>query len=183
MKKILLAIAALVIAVSAQAQGTLTFNNKVGTDVVAKVTRSTDTGTISTVSGAGYTAQLVLVGGNGSLTALTPTAIFRTGAGAGYVSQPTEEVVVGGVAAGSSGTFRMRAWNTAAGSYDAASTIAGNWSGQSANFTVSLGGGLLPGSNLVGLQAFSVTLTPVPEPATIALLALGGAALLIRRRK
>jgi hypothetical protein len=178
MKKILLAIAALVIAVSAQAQGTLTFHNKVGTEVNAKVTND-GVG----VAGAEYTAQLVLVGGNGSLTALTPTAIFRTGAGIGYVSQPTEEVVVGGVAAGSSGTFRMRAWNTAAGSYAAASTIAGNWSGQSAPFTVSLGGGLLPGSNLVGLQAFSVTLTPVPEPATIALLALGGAALLIRRRK
>lgn len=178
MKKILLAIAALVIAVSAQAQGTLTFNNKVGTDVVAKVTKD-GVG----VAGTDYTAQLVLVGGDGSVTALTPTATFRTGAGAGYVSQPTEEVVVAGVAAGSSGTFRMRAWNTAAGSYAAASTVAGNFSGQSANFTVSLGGGLLPGSNLVGLQAFSVTLTPVPEPATIALLALGGAALLIRRRK
>ena len=179
MKKILLAIAALVIAVSAQAQGTLTFNNKVGTDVVAKVTKD-GVG----VAGTEYTAQLVLVGGNGSVTALTPTATFRTTtAGLGYVTQPTEEVVVGGVAAGSSGTFRMRAWNTAAGSYAAASTVAGNWSGQSADFTVSLGGGLLPGSNLVGLQAFSVTLTPVPEPATIALLALGGAALLIRRRK
>jgi len=178
MKKILLAIAALVIAVSAQAQGTLTFNNKVGTEVNAKVTKD-GVG----VAGTEYTAQLVLVGGNGSVTALTPTLIFRTGAAAGYVSPATEEVVVGGVAAGSSGTFRMRAWNTAAGSYDAASTIAGNWSGQSADFTVRLGGGTLPGSNLVGLQAFSVTLTPVPEPATIALLALGGAALLIRRRK
>ena len=169
MKKILLAIAALVIAVSAQAQGTLTFNNKVGTDVVAKVTKD-GVG----VAGTEYTAQLVLVGGNGSLTALTPTAIFRTGAGAGYVSQPTEEVVVPGVAAGSSATFLMRAWNTSAGSYAAASEY-----GQSAPFTVSLGGGLLPGSNLVGLQPFVL----IPEPATIALLALGGAALLIRRRK
>lgn len=178
MKKMLFAIAALVIAVSAQAQGTLTFNNKVGTTVNAKVTKE-GVG----VSGSEYTAQLVLVGGNGSVTALTPTAIFRTGTAIGYVSQPLDEVVVPGVAAGTPGTFRMRAWNTSAGSYDAASTIAGNWAGQSANFTVNVGGGLLPGSNLVGIQAFAVTLTPVPEPATIALLALGGAALLIRRRK
>lgn len=178
MKKIIIAIAALVIAIGAQAQGTLTFNNKVGTSVVAKVTKD-GVG----VSGTEYTAQLVLVGAGGSLTALTPTAIFRTGAGAGYVSQPTEEVVVPGVGAGSEGTFRMRAWNTAAGSYDAASTIAGNWAGQSADFKVNVGGGLLPGSNLVGLQAFAVTLTPIPEPATIALLGLGGAALLFRRRK
>ncbi len=178
MKKMLFAIAALAIAISAQAQGTLTFNNKVGTSVVAKVTKD-GVG----VAGTEFTAQLVLVGAGGSVTPLAPTAIFRTGAGAGYVSQPTEEVVVPGVAAGTSGTFRMRAWNTSAGSYDAASTIAGNWSGQSADFSVNVGGGLLPGSNLVGLQAFAVTLTPVPEPATIALLGLGGAALLIRRRK
>ncbi len=180
MKKMLFAIAALAIAISAQAQGTLTFTTKVGTAVNAKVTKA---GTGEALAGTDWTAQLVLVGGGGSLTALSPSTVFRTGVAAGYVLQPTTEVVVPGVAAGTPGTFRMRAWNTSAGSYEAASTIAGNWSGQSADFTVNVGGGLLPGSNLVGMQAFSVTLTPVPEPATIALLGLGGAALLIRRRK
>jgi len=60
-----------------------------------------------------------------------------------------------------------------------------DWSGLSAPFTVTLGGAGTPPSPAAAIPGdFSgVVMTAVPEPSTIALAILGGAALFFRRRK
>ena len=184
MKKFLLTLALVGISFASFAQGTLNFNNKVGTTVDAKVSRLSD----GTGAGAGITAQLALVGAGGSLTLLSPTTTFKT-ASAGqkfYVNAPLS-FVVPGTAAGQSITVRMLAWETTAGSYADAAASTTFLFGKSNDISVVLGGPVagapdaLPG-NLIGLQAFSIA-TNVPEPTTLALLGLGGLALAIRRRK
>lgn len=182
MKKFLLTLAIVGISFASFAQGTLNFNNKVGTTVDAKVSRLSD----GTGAGAGITAQLALVAPGGSLTFLLPTTTFKT-ATAGqkfYVTAPLS-FVVPGTAAGQSINVRMLAWETSFGSYDAAKSANG-LTGFSNDISVVLGGPVagapdaLPG-NLLGLQSF--TISGVPEPTTYALLGLGGLALAIRRRK
>ena len=173
MKKLIIALAALMVTAAAYGQGQVVFNNRVGTEVVARVLLPDGTG-----AGAGFTAQL-LGGPAGStvdkLTALTPTTTFRTTSAAaqGYVNDPGP-VTVPGVAAGAQATLVMRAFNGA----DYASSLI---RGQSLPITVGLGGGTLPPANLTGLQGF--TLEIIPEPSTIALGVLGAAVLLFRRRK
>jgi hypothetical protein len=46
-----------------------------------------------------------------------------------------------------------------------------------------IGGLTTPAPNLTGLQSFNIYSTTIPEPATFALLGLGGAAMLIFRRR
>jgi len=179
MKKLILAVAAVMVSVAAFAQGQITFNNKVGSTIVARVTFA-DGPNIGLGVGAGYTAQL-FGGAEGTavnnLTALLPFTDFRTSSAAvqGYVN--AKVVDVAGIAAGAKATIVMRVFDSASAKV-----------GESGPITITLGGGTLPPANLDGLQAFTVTAgtggTPiVPEPSTIALAALGIGALLLRCRK
>jgi hypothetical protein len=175
MKKLIIALAALMVSVAAYGQGEVVFNNKVGTEIVARVTFPDGTGV-----GEGFTAQLF--GGPAGtavdkLTALTPTTTFRTTSEAakGFVNQVI--VQIPGVAAGANATLVMRAFN---GATFASSSV----SGSSSPITIATGGQIpggaaLPPTNLTGLQAFTV----VPEPSTIALALAGAGLLLFRRRK
>jgi len=176
MKKLLIALAAAFIAVASYGQGQVVFANKVGTAVDAPVfLNALNSGT---GPGPTWSAQLFLVGANNSLTPLgTPTSFRAAGTGAAAIADRywNNQTVDVAVAPGANADFVVRAWQTAAGSYDAS---AGK--GQSAQFTVAVGGGTLPPSNLTTLQSFAVV---VPEPSVIALGALGASALLFRRRK
>jgi hypothetical protein len=171
MKKLVIALAALVVSVAAYGQGQVVFNNFVPPDINAKVTLD-GAGVTS-----GWTAQLWSAPAGttdkSKFTALTPTTTFRTtpAAAAGYVNPI--DVTVPGIAAGAQGSFIMRAFNGA----DYASSVG---KGESGIITITLGGGTLPPSNLTGLQAFTVA---IPEPSTLALGALGALGLLVWRRR
>lgn len=171
MKKLILAVAAVMVSVAAFAQGTVTFNNRVTGVVDARVTFADGSGGV----GAGYTAQLYGGPEGGALAALTPTTTFRTSSAAalGYVNAVVVEVP--GVAGSSKASLQMKVFS------DATKAEVG----ASAPFVVTLGGGQLPPANLVGLTAFTVSggAPVIPEPSTIALAAIGGAALLCLRRR
>jgi hypothetical protein len=179
MKKLLIALAAVMITAATYGQGQVVFANRVTGVFDSPVTVQGSNPLVG--PGPAWSAQLYLQNGT-TLTPLTPVQTFRaagTGAAAiadRYWNQTTVDVPV---APGANATFVVRAWQTAAGSFDA-SKAAGNF-GESAPFTVAVGGGTLPPANLTTLQAFTVTV--VPEPSVIALGLLGAAAFLIRRRK
>lgn len=169
MKKLLVAIAAVLISASAYAQLTpaVQFNNRITGVVDAPISRPGGAG-----AGAGYTAELVLVSG-ANQTVLGSTT-FRTTSAAAEFYVNAVDVAVPGSTAGQQVSLLVRAYETAAGSYAAA-----NIKGQSGTITVTLNDPTLPAAALAGLQGF----TMVPEPSTIALGVLGAAALLLRRRK
>jgi len=177
MKKLLIALAAVFITAASYGQGQVVFANKVGTTVDAPVFLNSLSSGVG--PGAGYSAQLFLQGAGNALTPLTPVQSFRP-AGTGtaaiadryWVTTPVDVPV----APGSSATFIVRAWQTSQGSFENATS-----KGESQPFSVVVGGGTLPPSNLVGLTSFVVT--SVPEPSVIALGVLGASALLFRRRK
>jgi hypothetical protein len=185
MKKLLVTLAAVLISVSAFAQGTVTFNNRNlgdGTGT-APITLPDGSGAGSL---AGAFAQLYLVSG-GTQTAIGAPVPFRTGSAAAtpYIQGPVD-VTVTGVPAGTPATFRVRAWVGGNSYGDAANTF----NGQSNDVTTGALGGTPPSGgtpitppDLTGLAAFSLAAVTTPEPSTIALGVLGAAALLIRRRK
>jgi len=179
MKKLLIALAAVMITAATYGQGQVVFANRVTGVFDAPVTvQGSDP---LRGPGSGWTAQLNLVGAGGALQALTPTATFRdAGTGAAAVADrywPQVAVDVPGVTPGGNATFRIRAWQTDKGSFDAAT----GFNGESLPFVVAVGGGTLPPANLTTLQAFTVQI--IPEPSVIALGLLGASALLLRRRK
>jgi len=175
MKKLILTVAAVMVSVAAFAQGQVTFNNRVTGVVDARVTFA-DGPNAGQGVGAGYTAQLFGGADANSLAALTPNTTFRTSSAAamGYVNGVVVDVP--GIAAGNKATLVMKVLDST-----------GKVVGASGSISVSLGGGTLPPANLEGLAAFTVSVgaAPViPEPSTLALAAVGGAAaLLLRRRK
>jgi hypothetical protein len=178
MKKFILAVAAVMVSVAAFAQGQVTFNNRVAGVVDARVTFNGGPENGQGV-GAGYTAQLF--GGPAGtpvsgLTALQPSTTFRTSSAAaqGYVNGVTVDVP--GVASGAQATLVMRVY-PAGGAFTNPNDIG---MGESGPITITLGGGLAVPANLEGLNAFTVL---IPEPSTIALAVLGGAALLFLRRR
>lgn len=174
MKKVIIALAALMVSVAAYGQGQVVFNNRVPGVVDARVTFGPGL-PFSGGVGEGFSAQL-LGGPAGTpvdqLVALTPVTTFRTSSEAakGYVNPTT--VTLPNVAPGGSATIVMRAFN---GADFGSSAIFG----ESAPITLTVGGGTLPPANLVGLQGFQV----IPEPTTVALGLAGAALLLFRRRK
>jgi hypothetical protein len=177
MKKLLVTLAAVLVSVSTFGQGTILFNNRVTGQVDAPVNRADGTG-----AGAGVNAQLFLVTGGSTYTALSPATTFRSSSAAAafYVTQPAGPVIVPTVAPGQQATVVMRAWEGPVGSsYDTAVL-----KGQSNPITITLGGVPSTGAPiqdavLVGMTGFPL----VPEPSTMALGLLGAAALLYRRRK
>ena len=182
MKKLLVTLAAVLVSVSSFAQGSLIFNNRTQTGD-APVTRPGGLG-----AGAGITAQLYLVGAGGVLTPLTPTTTFRTtSAAAAFFVTEVNPFVITGILPGQPATVRMRAWETAAGSYEASVAPGSAFlRGESNDVlipqlggTPAGGGAPIPTPGLNGLQGFAL----VPEPSTMALGILGAAALLFRRRK
>lgn len=183
MKKLIYIAAFLAASMAAYAQGTINFNNRVTGSVDAPVF---DVGGTVKLAGTGFWAQLY-AGPSGAassaLTAVGSPVNFRTGNAAGYVVTPGE-IAIAGVAPGAKAQIELRAWSGNFASY-AAAVAAGAPAGASASFeSLALGGSVggappTPGPALVGLTSFSL----VPEPSTIALGALGVAALLFRRRK
>jgi hypothetical protein len=179
MKTLFIALVAALVSASTFGQGTILFNTRVTPQVDAPISIGDGTG-----PGAGFTAQLFLVTGGNTYTALNPATTFRTtsAAAAFYVVQPPGPVIVPGIGAGEQATVVLRFWEGAIGSsYDIASC-----KGQSNPITITLGGvpavgAPIPDAVLLGLQPFFVGC--IPEPSTTALGLLGAAALLYRRRK
>lgn len=156
MKKFVLSVLCALVSVSALGQGTIQLSN-IGKAQV-------------TVDGAPAPAGTIVQYATG------PGALVGTSAsilGAGYFSAGSTTL------AGLSGTVSLHL---------AGHTGDGNWSYSDA-FEVSLGGGGTPPappaalpSSFAGLNITAGT-PAVPEPSTIALAVLGGAALMFRRRK
>lgn len=168
MKKLLLLAVCIAGAVSVVGQGTVNFAN-VGVGVNAPVFNVDGT---TRLEGTQFMAQLVV---NGS--PVGDAAPFLTGGSAGFFLGGVQDA---GVAAGTTVSAVVRAWDTATGAtFDAASI-----KGESAAWDLDIvgnpaGSPPAPPAALVGMQSFSL----VPEPSTIALAILGGVALLFRRRK
>ena len=167
MKNLWIAMGAMIVSVAVCAQSSVVFNNRVGTEVDAPVRRADGTG-----AGHGFTAELVLVNADGSLTPLTPTTTFRTTSAAAAFYVKSVDVIIPNRAPGPV-TLHMRFYNGTA--YER-STIRGT----SAAFTVTTVDPMLPGVNLIGLQGFGVQM---PEPGTLGLSALGISLMLVRWRK
>jgi MYXO-CTERM domain-containing protein len=183
MKKLMITAAALMIAVAAYGQGSFLFNThdtSVGNDV--KFVDANGNG----ITGSDFFVE-VLVGPDAThLTALTPTLpLSRTGAGAGYTS-PFSQVYNTTLPAGTA----VVAYRAFEGTSFASATV------KSAQITQTLGASPAPLSValavapappnelLLGAGTVQVLGASVPEPATLALGALGvGALLMIRRRK
>jgi hypothetical protein len=183
MKKLLLATAVCtLVALSAAAQGTVDFRNRI-TGTLDVPVYGLDN--VTKLGDANYWAQLYYSATQtGPFTAVTADpAPFRTGTGAGYWNAGADSTrALAGIAGGSTVFLQVRVWDSTKGSSFEAASAAGSLIGQSAVFSITAGGGGSPPgppNPMIGLTSFSL----VPEPTTLALLALGAGALLIRRRK
>ena len=179
MKKTLI-VAAMLASLGAYAQGTVNFANIViegGVRVVDAPVFNVD-GT-TRLSGAGFQAQLVAGPNAGSLAVIGAPTGFLTGGGAGYFSGGPR--TIDSVPPGNAAALQVQAWDTASGATYAAA-LTKNTSAV-LNLAATGGSGNPPSlpAKMTGLQSFS--LKTVPEPSTIALGALGLAALFLRRRK
>lgn len=180
MKKLIALVGMVAVGLTAYGQGSILFNN-VGPGLNAPVSQASGD---LVPSGAGFTAELLAGADAGSLAAVQGTTTFVQ---AGYFLGG--ERVLPGLAPGSQPFFQVQVWENQGGtiaSY-AAAQGAGVQYGASSIFQLTAPGGLgnpggqppVPAPALQGMTGFSL----VPEPSTYALLALGAAALFLRRRK
>jgi len=154
MKKFVLSVLCALVSVSAFGQGTISLSNIGGTPI--------------TVDGAPAPAGTLVAfaTADNSVIAGTQGAVL----GAGFFSAGSKTL------AGLSGDVSLKL---------AGSVPGGDWQFSDA-FSVSLGGGGTPPAPPAGMPAVALDITTgpaVPEPSTIALAVLGGAALMFRRRK
>jgi hypothetical protein len=171
----------LVFALGAGAQGVVAFAN-VGGGLNAPIYLNTVGGTLLPTTG--FTVELLVGTTSGNVTTSVGT---KSLASAGYVTATSGTALPGGFPSGTPYFFKLRA-------FDGGSFASATQRGESPvfSFTAASGSGSpppLPGfftaandpASLGGLQSFAVTV--VPEPSTIALGLIGGAALLLRRRR
>jgi len=182
MKHCLVTLAALMVAASSYAQGTINFVNKITGTLDARVMYS-GAGAIGGGSGLGndFVAQLYAGPSGGTLVATGDPVPFRgTGAGQGYWAAAARTVA--GVAENGTASAKVVAWSLSLGStYEAAMAKGpGGW-GESAVVSVATGGGLNPPGAMTALTGFSIP--AVPEPSIAALGLLGAGLLVIRRKK
>jgi len=176
MKKVLVAAALVLASLSAHAlDGQLILSNRgTGLDKPVKFLDGPKAG--QNVDGS-YSLQLFQVNG-GSETAVGSAVAFRTGNGIGYFPNTTFTIPNFGAESGSA-TFRVKGFDTGM-TYDTA-RLTGTYIGVSPDFTATVNVAPTPPVATSNFPTFG--LTQVPEPSTIALAVLGGAALLFRRRK
>jgi len=170
MKKALIAVAALMTTLAAQAaDGQIilgNFSTSVGLN--SRITLSPGGGNAD----AKYSVQLYRVTG-GSESPLGPAITLRSGTGAGTFANTTITIPNFGDANGPA-TFRVKGFETGK-TFDTSVE-----KGVSPDFTATVNVAPTPPTLTTTFPAFAIV---VPEPSTIALAALGGAALLLRRRK
>jgi hypothetical protein len=203
MKKLILAVCLTTCAASVFAQGTIVFGNNIPNSIVAPIYGPEPANPSEAIIGMdphSYPAGLTPYGGP-ALTAadqvtvqlwggpnassLTPVPNAEaTIVAQGFFTTLSTPVAVPGVAAGSTAELQVRAWQNRGGTVTtwAAANAAGVELGETPVFiSQALGGGSIQAPNLVGMLAFNIH-TPVPEPSTLALAALGAAMLLALRR-
>jgi hypothetical protein len=182
MKKALLTLAAVAMAGSAYAQGTILFSN-------ADLTGPTGTynAIIKMPDGVANADSSFSVGLFLGATQLATDTIFGT---TGLFLGSGDAVVVPGNNTGSTPTLTVKAWETSAGSYDAA--VTGNKIRGELSFTTRALGGPNPSGPATvpadmgnfGNPATGIGFVMVPEPSTYALGIAGlGALAMMRRRK
>lgn len=187
MKKALIAFCSLMVAVGAFAQGSVNFAGRVAGVYDAPVTINGGTGK---ASGTDYLVQLYAGSSAGSLSSVGAAVPFRTGAAAGYWTAAARTIAASQIAADGTSQVQVRAWAVAAGAtYEAAAGAGKGGFGSSNVISVKPTNAPDVPANLVGLTGFDISAIStggnpdVPEPSTLALGALGGLALLLRRRK
>jgi hypothetical protein len=178
LKKSLVLAAVLAATISSYGQGVIVFNTQ------ATGQRITDAAGVN-LSGAAYSAQLYgSATADGSLEPIGKSYGFRAGVNAGYVSVPAAEqpTTVPSATNGGATYLQIRAWDATHASYDAA-VAAGGLAGSSATWTQDTGAVNAqppePPPGIAGFAGFAL----VPEPSVLALMGVGAAALLFRRRK
>lgn len=210
MKKLVLGLLTLTVAVSVFAQGTVLFNNRTagtiithvyspelanpGASVFGNAANDTPVGTQvytgTALTGSGWTAQLWAASGvalEGALQAALPTSTFRTGGAAGnWVAATATLTGVLGDAALATGQIRVwpSTYTTWAAAETAwmADTTGSIWVGKSPLFAINaVGGQANPAPSLVNMVSFSL-ISNIPEPSTFALLGLGALGMLVFRR-
>lgn len=170
MKKLIIAMAALMVSAAAYGQGQFVFNNRIGTEVNARFVLPSDEAGQSSIGSPDWTVQLF--GGPAGTPAadlqpLTPSSTtFRGPAGAntaGFVTGVTPTVP--GVAVGQEASILVR--------------VLGPGSSTDFTYNVTLGGDTVVPPNL----QMGTSPLVVPEPTTMVLAALGLGALLAFRRR
>jgi len=176
----------MLVAIGAYAQGTVNFSARVVGVYDAPVYVGSVGGTKA--EGAAYLAQMYAGPTDNALAAIGTALPFRTGTAAGYWTATA--LAIPTVAPGANAQVQIKAWAAASGATFEAASSAGGQIGQSAIFTVKTGGDgsppSLPGTFPATLTSFAISGgggPVVPEPSILALGALGGLALLLRRRK
>ena len=200
MKKQILAVCVITCGASAFAQGTIVFGNNTPNSIVAPIYGPEPGNASEAITGMdphSYPAGATYYGGP-ALTAadqvtvqlwggpnassLTPVPNAEaTIVAQGLFATASAPVAVPGVPGGGTAQLQLRAWQNRGGTITtwAAAIAASVDLGESPVFmSQPLGGGITPAPNLVGLLAFNIH-TPIPEPSTSALAALGAALLLI----
>lgn len=197
MKKTLVIVATLAMAVGAFAQGKVTFGNGpthlVTIDTRAAYAGSEVPGTAASQIGVGnavmgsLTAQLY---GGTAANSLSLQATFTPAGFAGFADGRflNSAVTLTGIGSSVSAFFQILVWDTSAGSYATASapSTVGKWYGSSPVFTATTGSfAPNPLDASTGWPAGPIVLSanPVPEPSTFALAGLGAASLLLFRRR
>ena len=140
---------------------------------------------------SGQSSYTLLTAANANDPGSYPTSFAFGAAGDGPVDTTStyagyffgNGITIPGYTSGSV-SFIVEAYNGT--SYASSAATIGQWSGQSAAFSVaSLATGTTPDGDFgAAMSGFTVVLTPVPEPTTLALAGLGGlASLMALRRK
>lgn len=176
MKKILI-MASLVASVSLMAQGTLQLAN-LGGGANAPVF---DTDGTTKVAKNAYKALVYVAADEaGAISSTTPVAAAVTFNAAGYFVGPT--VTLTGFAAGAKPWIKVEVFEAAYNDYNAAANALAKVGKATFQLGAGLGGGEppLPAPGLVGMPKIDVA--PIPEPSVLALVGLGVAAFLLRRR-
>jgi len=171
----------LLVAVGAFAQGQVNFAARVVGVYDAPVFLGT-VGGPDKAAGPAYMAQLYAGASANSLAPVGAALPFRTGAAAGYWT--AEARTISTVDATGNAFVQVRAWSTAAGATYEAALASGSGFGSSTTLTIKPTAAPDVPATLTGLTSFAISAGAViPEPSIMALGALGGLVLLLRRRK